>query len=407
MLIRMAHPTQKIKGFKGDSLEGRTIVLAVTGSIAAVRTVELARELIRRGAEVHAVMTPAAQRIIHPDALEYATGHPVIVELTGEVEHVRFCGYGGDADLLLIAPCTANTIGKIAGGIDDTTVTTFATTAIGSGVPVMIVPAMHEAMYDHPQVQDNIGRLGEMGVEFVSPLFEEGKAKITPNPEIVLRVERRLGDHALGGKRVLITSGATTEAIDPIRILTNRSSGRTGVEIAREAYRHGASVTIVHREEKDLFYARELRAESAEEMVNAVHSELDEGYDVFVCAAAISDYTIDQEPKKIQSGAEELVLRLKPAPKLIKNLKDEYKDLFVVGFKAETNVTTDELIGCARDVMAASNLDLMVANDVGEGGIGEETNDVHIIDPTSNILRVSGPKNIIARAIIDRVAELM
>lgn len=147
-----------------SSLDGKTIVLGITGSIAAVRCVELARELMRHGASVHAVMTKEAQKIIHPEAMRYATGNPVITEITGGVEHVEFCGMGGKAHLLLVAPCTANTIGKIAHGIDDTPVTTFATTAFGSDIPIMIVPAMHESMYNHPIVIENTGKLTELGV---------------------------------------------------------------------------------------------------------------------------------------------------------------------------------------------------------------------------------------------------
>ena len=192
-----------------SSLDGKTIVLGITGSIAAVRCVELARELMRNGASVHAVMTKEAQKIIHPEAMRYATGNPVITEITGGVEHVEFCGAGGKAHLLLIAPCTANTIGKIAHGIDDTPVTTFATTAFGSGIPIMIVPAMHESMYNHPIVIENTGKLTELGVEFVNPVIEEGAAKIAGKEEIVLRVERALCGKKLAGKRILITGGAT------------------------------------------------------------------------------------------------------------------------------------------------------------------------------------------------------
>ena len=146
------HPTRWILNSKGKTLSGKTIVLGVTGSIAAVETVKLARELIRYGANVYAVMSDAACRIIHKDALHYATGNPVIANLTGRVEHVEFFGSKGIADLFLIAPATANTVSKIAAGIDDTPVTTFATTAIGEGKKVMLVPAMHESMYRHPQV---------------------------------------------------------------------------------------------------------------------------------------------------------------------------------------------------------------------------------------------------------------
>ena len=148
-----------IKGQKSASLSGNTIVLAVTGSIGAVRVIELARELIRSVAEVYGVMSAAEQHIIHSDAFHYATGHEVITDLAGEVENVKFCGADGCADLLLIAPGTANTIGKMACGVDDTPVTTFATTAIGSGIPVIVVPAMHNSMYEHPAVMENVDKL--------------------------------------------------------------------------------------------------------------------------------------------------------------------------------------------------------------------------------------------------------
>ncbi|MBU4339933.1 MAG: bifunctional phosphopantothenoylcysteine decarboxylase/phosphopantothenate--cysteine ligase CoaBC, partial [Euryarchaeota archaeon] len=233
--------TQMIRS--SSSLKGKTIVLGITGSIAAVRCVELARELMRHGAIVHTVMTKDAQKILHPEAMKYATGNRVITEITGDVEHVGFCGIGGKASILLIAPCTANTIGKIAHGIDDTTVTTFATTAFGSGIPIMIVPAMHESMYNHPIVIENIGKLDGLGVEFINPVLDEGAAKIASTYEIVLRVEKALSKKTLAGKRILVTGGATAEAIDPIRIITNRASGKTGVELALEAFRRGAEVT--------------------------------------------------------------------------------------------------------------------------------------------------------------------
>ena len=153
-------------------------MLAVTGSIAAVETIRLAHELRRRGASVQAVLSGAASRIVCPDALTYATGRPAITAITGLVEHVLWCGEDGQADLLLVAPCTANTVGKIACGIDDTPVTTFATTALGSGIPVVVVPAMHETMYRHKAVAENLERLGALGVTVVPPRIEEGRAKI-------------------------------------------------------------------------------------------------------------------------------------------------------------------------------------------------------------------------------------
>ncbi|MDP2841094.1 MAG: bifunctional phosphopantothenoylcysteine decarboxylase/phosphopantothenate--cysteine ligase CoaBC [Candidatus Methanoperedens sp.] len=386
------------------SLEGKTIVLGITGSIAAVRCVELARELKRHGANVHAVMTKEAQKIIHPEAMKYATGNRVITEITGAVEHVEFCGIGGKASLLLIAPCTANTIGKIAHGIDDTTVTTFATTAFGSGIPIMIVPAMHESMYNHPIVIENIGKLTGLGVEFINPILEEGAAKIASTDEIVLRVERALCKKTLAGKRIIITGGATAEAIDPIRIITNRASGKTGIELACEAFRRGADVTLVHRGCMGIQGICEFNVESARDMTETVIEELGKGYDLLISAAAISDFTVNPSKQKIKSG-KEVNIALKPAPKLIKEARRKYPDLKIIGFKAETGVSGDELIKRARSSMETLSLSMVVANDVSSGGMGTEDNEVYLID--SGIRRVSGTKWKIAAEIMDKVEALI
>jgi phosphopantothenoylcysteine decarboxylase/phosphopantothenate--cysteine ligase len=394
-----------ISGVVSDSLSGKLIVVGVTGSIAAVRTVDMIRELIRRGAKVHCVMSPTACQILHPYALEYASGHPVITKITGRVEHVEFCGTGGRANLLLVSPATANTIGKMALGIDDTPVTTFATTAIGSGKPVMVVPAMHEAMYRHPAVVKNLETLRAFGVAVVDPRIEEGKAKIAESQRTVLEVEKMLGSGDLTAKKILITSGSNAETIDPIRILTNRASGKTGVEIGLDAYRRGAVVTIVHRSELGLPF-REIYAESAEEMLNAVMAELDEGYHALISAAAIADYTLDPSQKKIKSG-QDLVLRLKPTKKILKTVRSKYPDLKIVGFKAETFVGDEELIRRAMESMKSSELDLVVANDVGVGGMGSEENRVIIIDRQGQSTRAEGKKSFIAKKILDRLVDVL
>ncbi len=388
-----------------SSLEGKTIILGITGSIAAVRCVELARELMRNGAGVHAVMTGEAQKIIHPEAMRYATGNRVITEITGAVEHVEFCGMGGKAHLLLIAPCTANTIGKLAHGIDDTTVTTFATTAFGSGIPIMIVPAMHGSMYDHPIVIENTGKLAELGVEFVNPVREEGAAKIAGQEEIVLRVERALGGKTLAGKRILITGGATVEPVDPIRILTNRASGKTGIELALEAFRRGGEVTLVHRGCMGLQGICEFDAESAMDMTKTVVEELGRGYDLLISAAAISDFTVSPYKDKIKSD-KEITLTLKPAPKLIREVRLKYPELKIIGFKAETGVTEEELITRARESMEASALTMVVANDVSKGGMGTEDNEVYIIG-NEDIRHFCGTKRQIAIEIMNKIEKIL
>jgi len=401
------HPTLWIEGLRSSSLAGKTIVLGVTGSIGAVKVVELARELIRNGAEVHAVMTDAARHILHPDALHYATGNSVITELGGRVEHVEFCGLQGRADLLLIAPATANTIGKIAYGIDDTAVTSFATTALGSGMPLMIVPAMHESMYRHPAVIENITKLKSWGIFIVGPRLEEGIAKIAANEEVVLEVERALGNKSLEKRRVIITSGSTAESLDPIRILTNRASGKTGKELALEAYRRGADVTLVHRDWLGLSGIREIFVESAAEMTDKVLSELETGYDILISAAAIADYTAEPSPEKIKSGGE-LVLRLKPTRKLIKECREKYPDLVIIGFKAETGVGREELLERAAATLEGSKLDLIAANDVEKSGMGTEDNELYLLGTEKGKIRhISGSKRKLAAIILEEAAGLL
>ena len=394
-----------ISGIVSETLLGKTIVVGVTGSIAAVRVVDLIRDLIRHGAEVHAVMSPAAQQILHPFALEYASGHPVITEITGSVEHVDFCGASGKADLLLIAPATANTIGKMAMGIDDTPVTTFATTAIGSGKPVMVVPAMHEAMYRHPAVLKNLETLKAMGVAIIDPKMEEGKAKIAENSRTVLEVERCLGPWDLARKRIVITSGSNAEAVDSIRILTNRASGKTGVALALEARRRGADVTLISRFPQKL-PLREVRAESAKEMLDAVLSEVGAGCDALISAAAVADYTLDKAAGKIRSG-QELTLVLRPTKKILKAVRDEFPDLVIVGFKAEVGVSDEELVRRAMESLRSSDLSLVIANDVREGGMGTEENRVMIIDKEGRTRIVEGKKSRIAKCIIDALVEVL
>ena len=378
-------------------LEGKTVVVGVTGSIAAVEVIKLVRALRRSGADVHAVMSSAACHIIHPHALEYATQNPVITKITGMVEHVKFCGVGGCAHALLVAPCTANTISKIANGIDDTPVTTFAITAIGSGTPVLVAPAMHESMFKHPVISQNLAKLRELAY-IVEPCIEEDRAKIAESEEIIGAVERVLSKKDLVGKRILITSGATVESIDPIRILTNRSSGRTGRAIAFEANRRGAKVTIVHN--YDVKGLSQIKIESAGDMIEAVLEELAKGYDIFINSAAISDFTVNRAPTKIKSG-NDAVLALRTVPKLTKLVQERYPNLFIVCFKAETNTTNDELIKCAQSI----DVDIVVANDVTSGGMGTEDNEIFIIN--QDVERYGGKKELLAVKIVDAIVKAL
>ena len=390
-------------------LEGKTVAMGVTGSIAAVECVKIIHELRRRGAEVHVVTTDGARNIVHEWALEFASGNDVVTRITGDVEHVRFCGgvesdfeefrSGAEADLFLIAPATANTVGKIASGIDDTPVTTFATTALGSGVPVALAPAMHEPMYDHPGVVENLNKIEEWGVNIIPPKIEEDKAKLAGKKDIATECARMLSHGPLAGKRVVITSGRTEEAVDPVRVLTTRSSGKTGRAIAKEAYVRGAEVTLVHNYDGEVRYAEEREIESAGEMIDSTLEEVRDGCDIFVSAAAISDYTVEAADSKIQSG-QDLVLEMQKVPKLVDKVRDAAPDAFIVGFKAETGLNRDALADEARGVMERAGLDLMVANDASV--MGDDETRVEILTEDWGET-AEGDKRDVARSVLDAV----
>ncbi len=381
-------------------LKGKKIVLAVTGSIAAVETVKLARELRRRGAEVIAVMSNDATKIIHPNALEFATDNEVITEIR-RAEHVKLLGLNGIADLLLIAPATANTISKIANGIADTPPTLMALTALGSGKKIVVAPAMHKAMFD--AIADNLAKLRDLGVEIVPPRIEDGKAKLASVDEICLFVERSLYSKELVGKKVVVTSGSTYEHIDPIRFISNRSSGRMGNEIALECWRRGAEVVLITSKplSYDLPNFRQITVRSVMDMLKAVLDEVRDA-DLFVSAAAPSDFTVDMAESKIKT-TQELTIKLKMAPKIIKEVRKVY-DGHIIGFKAETGLSDEELVRVAEDKMEEDKLEMVVANDVKEKGMG--TSDTRVVAITEKRKEwIEGLKSEVAERIIQIYVE--
>ncbi|MFA9517251.1 bifunctional phosphopantothenoylcysteine decarboxylase/phosphopantothenate--cysteine ligase CoaBC [Halopenitus sp. H-Gu1] len=386
-------------------LSGVNVALGVTGSIAAVKTVELAHELQRQGATVRAVMTSAASRIIHPWALSFATGHDVVTEITGGVEHVELCGRDGWADVLLVAPGTANTAGKMAAAIDDTPVTTCATTALGADVPVVFAPAMHEPMYDHPGVLEALETLESWGISLVDPRIEEGKAKIASEEAILTAVARATTPHTLAGTHVVVTAGATTEYIDPIRVLTNRASGKTGRAVARACYVRGARVTLVH-DGPDVEYAEVERVETADGMLTAV-SEACVTADALVSAAAIADFTADAVDEKIRSGSP-LSVELEPTPKLIDAVRRAHPDLPIVGFKAETSGDDRAMLREANRIRDRVDLAFVVTNDASV--MGETDTRVLFVageDDPDDVEEARGSKDVVAGRVADRLADVL
>lgn len=409
------HPSKDIVESLGTELRDKFIVLCVTGSVAAIQSPEIARLLMRRGAEVITVFSEAAQEIIHPYLMEWATGNPVITKLTGKIEHVALAGdHEEKADLILIAPATANTISKIAMGIDDTPVTSTVTTAFGAGIPLMIVPAMHASMYKHPILLENIKKLEELGVEFVGPRQEEGKAKIATVAEIVDCVLQKIGTkHDLTKRRILITAGPTLEYLDPVRIITSKSSGRMGVEIAKAAYERGASVTLVygHGSVTPPAGLKVIPVETTQEMYDAVTSEVKSGnIDVVIAAAAVADWT-PKRPRKDKVPTEKtptLSVGFKPTLKIVDVIKKIQEPVFLVLFKAEHGVSDKELVTRAHKRLIKAKGDLIVANDVGrpEVGFGTKTNELFVIDKEKQVIHIpKTAKSKAAHRLLDIIQE--
>lgn len=367
------------------------IVLCVTGSVAAVETVKLARELRRQGADVKCFMSDDACHIVHPYALEFATGQEIVLELTGKIEHVKYA----QADLILVAPATANVISKFAYKIADNPINSLLITACGHNTPILMVPSMHDSMYC--SVEENIHKLEEEGIKFLKPRMDEGKAKFPYLEDIVLNALRNANNGVLNGKNVLVSAGGTYEAIDPIRGITNRSSGKMGIEIAKEAFIRGADVTLLEGEVSVPVphSLNSIKAVSSNEMKEKA-MEIINDYDVFVSAAAVSDFSPSVVEKSKISSSQELELKLKPAIKIINQIKKKNPGIFLVGFKAEYGVPEKQLIESSQNQIENSGADLVVANDVSvEGaGFGSDKNQVIFVDPEAQKIPLSTKKEI-------------
>jgi len=414
---KLHHPSKDIIESKGTILRGKTICICLTGSVAVITAPIVARELMRLGAEVIAVMSKAATELITPTLMHWATGNPVITHLTGEVEHVYLAGDRprevGRADLILVCPATANTISKIANGIDDTPVTTVVSTAFGSSIPIIVVPAMHESMF-HPIIEKNISHLKKYGVDVLGPRISEGKAKVAKVDDIIDRViDLVIAKKDLQGKKILVTAGPTREYIDEIRFVSNNSSGRMGIEVAKEATARGADVLLVAGQcmAKIPDYINTINVVSSDDFINTIKDELSyKDYDFFICAAAISDYKpVDYIKGKISSdNVEELHINMRLTPKIIDVARKKNYKTFIVAFKAETNVSRTELIERAYNRLNKSQVDLIVANDVGRDDIGfnSKYNEVYIIDKEKHITHIEKQsKRYIASKILDVALE--
>lgn len=389
------HPSLDIVSSHGTELAGKKIVLCVTGSVAAYKSIELARLLMRHGADVTCVASKAATSLIKPSYFKWATGNEVITKLTGDLEHIKIADYK-KSDLIVVYPCTANTLGKLANGIDDTPISTVLSVGFGSKIPIVVALAMHEAMYENPAVRKNMDFLKNK-VSFITPQLVEEKAKAAEPEDVLDFVVKKFGSSSkLHGKKVLITAGPTIEYIDPVRVITNQSTGKTGVLLASELVSAGAKVTFIYGPGKESppKGVKLIKVETSQEMFNAVKKEMKRKFDIVILAAAVSDYMPEKSnATKIKSDQNKIMLKLKSAPKIIDQIKKIQKNIFLVGFKAETNIPKEKLIREAKRKLKESDADLMIANDIGLKKYRNNPDYNNVVAVDSRRIVTSGWKN--------------
>jgi phosphopantothenoylcysteine decarboxylase/phosphopantothenate--cysteine ligase len=395
-----------------SNLQGKTIVLGVSGGIAAYKAADLTSKLTQAGAKVRVIMTESAVKFVAPLTFQTLSRHHVFVDTFDEKDAavVSHIDLADSADLFVIAPATANVIAKLALGLGDDML---STTLLATMAPIWIAPAMNVHMYGNPAVQQNMQTLRNRGMHFIEPGEGQlacgyvGKGRLAEPLEIVAEIERHFTNgQPWRGKRVLVTAGGTVERIDPVRYITNDSSGKMGYSLAEEARRLGAQVTLISA--PTALPAPEgiemVRVHSTQDMLDAVMSRLEQT-DVVFKAAAVADYRPAlKAEQKIKKSAETLTLDLVKNPDILKEIGARKQTQFVVGFAAET----DKLDEYAMDKLKRKNCDLLVANDVTQegAGFGTDTNIVKIFD--SNGLVESLPimsKAEVARKLLKLVAE--
>lgn len=401
-------------------LSGKRIILGVTGSIAAYKAADLASRLTQAGAQVDVILSSAAEKFITPLTFQSVTGRRAFVDadLWGNEAHVLHVGLGHTVNLLIIAPCTANTMAKLAHGQADSLL---SVTALAANCPLVIAPAMDGGMFDHPATQENLATLKKRGAIIVGPAEGHlasgltGPGRMVEPLEILGHARLALAQTGpLAGKKVVVTAGGTQEPLDPVRVLTNRSSGKQGYAVAQAALDAGAHVTLVTTPVAltPPVGAQVIKVETAKQMLDCVLTETTES-DALIMAAAVADFRPKNQAKdKIKKEGGIPQIELEATDDILKTVSSQQRDtkrerpLVIVGFAAESR----DLLENAANKLKSKGLDFIAANDIsaGDAGFAVETNRVTLLfaDGRKESLPLMS-KNEVAQIIIERLASLL
>ena len=387
------HPANNVEP-KGDYLKGKKIWLGITGSVSCVETVGITRELLRYGADVTIVANRAALELVGEKALEFACGKPIIKEITGQVEHVIA---GHEADLLMIVPCCATSLAKMVQGIGDNPPMLVALTCIGAKTPIVVAPAMDSNMSKSKIVQDNIKKVKKFAT-IVEPVMVEGKAKLPTKERIVAEVCKMAGPKNLAGKKILVIGGGSSEPIDDVRVISNKSSGFMATSLWEAAYAMGANIDLwlgnaVHKPGEWIKTNRFSTLTVLKSMIKGK-----EKYDAIIVPAALSDFIPTTVKGKLDS-TEPISLKMKKAPKIIDKLRKKHKGL-LYAFKLGSRIKNDELIKKAESLL--KNSDCVIAN--FSDAMGSKESKVAIVDK-KKIEWIEGTKIELSKRILEKISS--
>lgn len=401
----------------------KTIVLGVTSSIAAYKSLDLVKELRKEGLDVFVIMTAKAAKMVSPDAFKKASGHKIAIELfekgfnykkilqARKVNHIELAD---KADILVIAPATANVIAKLAYGFADDFLTT---TALAISAPIIICPSMNVNMWNNPIVQENISKLREQKFHIVEPdsgmlaCGYEGVGRLANIKTIKNEILAQLNyTNSLKGKKIIVTTGATMEKIDDVRYITNRSSGKMGIAIAQECNLRGANVLLLRAKNsvKPRYSIKEEQFTTSGELFSLVKKHV-KNYQYFYHAAAVSDFSVKNKYPGKLSSKQSVSISLKPQIKILDQIKKLNPKIRLIGFKAEYTSNEKKLIRAARKKIKESHADVVIVNDVSQKDRGFEVdqNEVHIVSSDGSIKHLAlSSKKEIAEKIVDYLARI-